>query len=76
MAFSLFGFSVTSLHTNTESRCPILQAEDVHAADLMKYSCVLDSLTVTDKIERELILVGATDAETNCRRGFLSALTS
>jgi hypothetical protein len=31
---------------------------------------------VTDKIERELILVGATDAETNCRRGFLSALTS
>jgi hypothetical protein len=31
---------------------------------------------VTDKIERELILVGAIDAETNCRRGFLSALTS
>jgi hypothetical protein len=45
MAFSFFGYSVTSLHTNTESRCPILQAEDVHAVDLMKYSCVLDSLT-------------------------------
>ena len=76
MAFFLFGYSVTSLHTNTESKFPILQAEDVHAADLMKYSCVLDSLTVTDKIERELILVGAIDAETNCRRGLLSALTS
>jgi len=29
---------------------------------------------VIDKIERELILVGATVAETNCRRGFLNAL--
>ena len=45
MAFSLFGYSVTSLHTKTESKCPILQAEDVHTADLMKYSCVMDSLT-------------------------------
>jgi len=76
MEFSLFGFSVTSLHTNTKSRYPNLQAEEVHTTDLMKYSCVLDSLTVTDKIEMELILVGAIDAETNCRRGFLSALTS
>ena len=45
MTFSIFGYSVTSIHTNTKSRCPILQAEDVHATDLMKYSYVLDSLT-------------------------------